>query len=107
MLTQVDSDNNITFSGKVHEVDETSNTVYLSSYMGPYQNGANNDTSLDYTVKLVNPQGQRITINTPQANNTIESDYVQRSGEVYFMEDFVPLARTSTSREEYKLVLEF
>ena len=107
VLTQVDSDNNITFSGKVHEVDATSNTIYLSSYMGPYQNGANNDTSLDYTVKLVNPQGQRITINSPQANNTIESDYVQRSGEVYFMEDFVPLARSSTSREEYKLVLEF
>ena len=107
LLTQVDSDNNVTFAGKVHEVDATSNTVYLSSYMGPYQNIADSDTSFDNTVKLVNPQGQRITINSPQANNTIMSDYVQRSGEVYFMEDFVPLARTETSREEYKLVLEF
>ena len=107
VLTQVDSDNNVTFAGKVHEVDSTSNTVYLSSYMGPYQNIADSDTSFDNTVKLVNPQGQRITINSPQANNTIMSDYVQRSGEVYFMEDFVPLARTETSREEYKLVLEF
>jgi len=106
-LTQVDADNKTVFTGKVHEIDETSNTVYLSSYMGPYQNGANNDTSLDYTSGLLNSQGQRITINSPQANNTIESDYVQRSGTVYFMEDFVPLARTSTSREEYKLVLEF
>lgn len=107
LLTQVDSDNNVTFAGKVHEVDATSNTVYLSSYMGPYQNIADSDTSFDNTVKLVNLQGQRITINSPQANNTIMSDYVQRSGEVYFMEDFVPLARTETSREEYKLVLEF
>ena len=106
-LTQLNTDNQVIFTGKVHEVDDTSNTVYLSSYMGPYQNGANNDTSLDYTLQLVNDQGQRITINSPQANNTVESDYVQRSGEVYFMEDFVPLARTRTSREEYKLVLEF
>ncbi len=106
-LTQLDLNNEITFTAKVHEVDDTSNTVYLSSYMGPYQNGANNDTSLDYTLQLINEQGQRITINSPQANNTVESDYVQRSGEVYFMEDFVPLARTETSREEYKLVLEF
>ena len=106
-LTQLNTDNQVIFTGKVHEVDDTSNTVYLSSYMGPYQNGANNDTSLDYTLQLVNAQGQRITINSPQANNTVESDYVQRSGEVYFMEDFVPLARTRTSREEYKLVLEF
>ena len=106
-LTQLDLNNEIIFTAKVHEVDDTSNTVYLSSYMGPYQNGANNDTSLDYTLQLINEQGQRITINSPQANNTVESDYVQRSGEVYFMEDFVPLARTETSREEYKLVLEF
>ena len=106
-LTQLNSDNQITFSGKVHEVDETSNTVYISSYMGPYLNSANNDTSLDPTVKLVNPLGQRLTINSPQANNTVESNYTQRSGRVYFMEDFVPLLRTTTSREEYKLVLEF
>ena len=75
--------------------------------MGPYQNGANNDTSLDYSINLINTQGQQIVINSPQANNAVESDYIQRSGEVYFMEDFVPLARTYTSREEYKLVLEF
>ncbi len=106
-LTQLDGDNQITFSGKVHEVDADANTVYISSYMGPYVNGANNDTSLDYTAKLINPEGQRITINSPQADNAVESDYIQRSGQVYFMEDFVPLARTSTSREEYKLVLEF
>ena len=107
VLTQTDVNNTTTFTGKVHEVDATSNTVYIASYMGPYLNAANNDNSFDYTNNLINPQGQRITINSPKADNTVESDYVQRSGTVYFMEDFVPLARTSTSREEYKLVLEF
>jgi hypothetical protein len=75
--------------------------------MGPFANQANNDISLDPTAAIVNSTGQRIIINSPQANNTIESDYIQRSGQVYFMEDFVPLVRTRTSREEYKLVLEF
>jgi hypothetical protein len=107
VLKQVNNDNEVTFEATVHEVDEVANTVYLSGYMGPYQNGANNDTSLDYSINLINTQGQQIVINSPQANNAVESDYIQRSGEVYFMEDFVPLARTYTSREEYKLVLEF
>ena len=89
------------------EVDANSNTVFLSNYMGPYQNAANNDVSIDQTKALVNSTGQRIFINTPTANNIIESDYIQRTGQVYFMEDFVPLARTFMSREEYKLVLEF
>ena len=75
--------------------------------MGPYQNAANNDVSIDQTKALVNSTGQRMFINTPTANNIIESDYIQRTGQVYFMEDFVPLARTFMSREEYKLVLEF
>ena len=75
--------------------------------MGPFANQANNDISFDPTAAIVNSTGQRIIINSPQANNTIESDYIQRSGQVYFMEDFVPLVRTRTSREEYKLVLEF
>jgi hypothetical protein len=107
LIKQLDDNNKITFTGKIHEVAESSNTVYISNYMGPYTNTANNDTALDPTASIVNSTGQRIIINSPQANNTIESDYIQRSGQVYFMEDFVPLVRTSTSREEYKLVLEF
>ena len=75
--------------------------------MGPFANKANNDISLDTTLAIVNSTGQRMLINTPTANNIIESDYVQRTGQVYFMEDFVPIARTFMSREEYKLVLEF
>lgn len=106
-LTQRDVDNNIVFSGLVHEVKPSANTIYLSNYMGPYINQSDNDTSLDFTKDLINETGQRIKINTPVANNVIESRYTQRSGTVYFMEDFFPLERAETSREEYKLVLEF
>ena len=106
-VTQLDTNNDIVFSARVHEIDASANTVYLCSYMGPQQNMANNDIALDYTKNLVNATGQRIQINTPVANNVIESRYTQRSGTVYFMEDFFPLTREETSREEYKLVLEF
>ena len=106
-VTQVDIDNAVTFSARVHDIDTSSNTVYLCSYMGPQVNTANNDLALDYTKSLINETGQRIQINTPVANNVIESRYTQRSGTVYFMEDFFPLTREESSREEYKLVLEF
>lgn len=106
LVKQVDVDNNTLFQGRVHEIQASSNTIWLCSYMGPYVNGANNDISLDYTKALINATGQRLQINTPVANNVIESRYTQRSGTVYFMEDFVPLERSNTSREEYKLVLE-
>lgn len=107
ILIQRDVNNNITFRAKVHEVNPNSNTVYLSEYMGPYVNAANNDISLNPSAPLINSTGQLIEINTPGANNVIESRYTQRSGTVYFMEDFFLLSRSKTSREEYKLVLEF
>lgn len=106
-VTQQDSTAQVVFSARVHEIDQSANTIYLCDYMGPYVNTANNDVSLDYTKKLINSTGQRIQINTPVANNIIESRYTQRSGTVYFMEDFFPLTREESSREEYKLVLEF
>jgi phosphopantetheine adenylyltransferase len=107
VVTQTDVNNDVVFSAIVHEIKPSANTIYLSNYMGPYTNQANNDISLDFTKDLVNQTGQRIKINTPVANNVIESRYTQRSGTVYFMEDFFPLERAETSREEYKLVLEF
>jgi len=107
IVTQKDTNNNVVFTGRVHEIDASANSVYLCSYMGPYTNTANNDISLDYTKSIINSTGQRIQINTPVANNVIESRYTQRSGTVYFMEDFFPLSREESSREEYKLVLEF
>ncbi len=109
VLTQLSSGNKVTFSGVVHAVDEDNNTFYLAEYMGPYPNNSatgDGDTSLDLTLPLRNITGQTITINSPVGDNTVMSIYQQRSGEVYFMENFFPLARTDLSREEFKFVLE-
>lgn len=107
LVTQINDDQKVTFEAKVHEVVSSANTIYLSEYIGPYVNVANNDISLDVTRDLFNTTGQRIKINTSVANNVVESRYTQRTGTVYFMEDFFPLERFQSSREEYKLVLEF
>lgn len=109
-ITQVDGSNEVSFVGRVHEIDATANTVYLAEYMGPYVNNGvdgNKDTSFNPNLTIRTDGGQTITINNPVADNVIYSDYIQRSGEVYFMEDFFPLARTDLSREEFKFVLEF
>lgn len=116
-IIQVNSSNETTFSGKVHEIDETSNTVYIAEYLGPYENNSatgtalhtnnNNDVPLDLTLPFRNETGQTIEINTPVGDNVTLSKYMQRTGEVYFMENFFPLARTDLSREEFKFVLEF
>jgi hypothetical protein len=103
-LTQVDADGKIAFTGKVHEVNLTTDTVYLSEYMGPYPNVINSDIAFNANNALYNTQNQLIQINNDSFS---KSEYVQRSGQVYFMEDFIPLLRTTKSREEYKLVLEF
>jgi len=107
LVVQRNLNNEVTFSAKVHEIDGAANTIYLSEYTGPYLNIGNNDTSLDPNQYLVNSTGQLIIINTPVANSIIESQYNQRTGTVYFMDDLFPLTRSTTSREEYKLVLEF
>jgi len=106
-VVQLDDNNIVTFSGRVHEIDEDANTVYISEYMGPYQNLTDEDTSFNITKNLVNELSQQVEINTPVEDNVVISDYVQKTGKVYFMEDFVPLERSKFSREEYKLVLEF
>lgn len=106
-ITQVNADNEIVFSGIVHEVDGSSNTIYIAEYNGPYENVANSDISLDSSLQFRNETGQTIEINTPVDENIITPEYIQRTGKVYFMEDFFPLARNDLSREEFKIVLEF
>ena len=106
-VNQINDNNEIIFSGIVHEVDLSSNTMFIAEYNGPYQNVGNTDISLDTSVPFRNETGQPIEINTPVDNNIIKSEYIQRTGKVYFMEDFFPLARTDLSREEFKIVLEF
>lgn len=116
-IIQVDSNNQTVFSGKVHEIDTSANTVYIAEYLGPYTNNAatgtalhtngTNDVPLDLTLPFRNETGQTIEINSPIEDNVTLSKYMQRTGEVYFMENFFPLARTDLSREEFKFVLEF
>lgn len=107
VLQQIDVNNEVIFSATVHELDYTANTIYLDGYMGPYANQPGSDIALSELYPLTTPTGQTININTPVADNITESAYKQRTGEVYFMEDLFPLTRNNSSREEYKLVLEF
>ena len=110
VITQIDVNNDVVFSAQIHEIDSTSNTVFLAEYIGPYRNNkviGNGDTSFDPSLTITSNNGQRITINNPIEDNVVYSDYIQRTGEVYFMEDFFPLSRTDLSREEFKFVLEF
>jgi hypothetical protein len=115
-VIQVNSSNETTFSGKIHEIDSSANTVYIAEYLGPFPNNANtgqlhsnntNDVPLDLTLPFRNETGQTININNPVTTNVTLSNYMQKTGEVYFMENFFPLARTDLSREEFKFVLEF
>lgn len=102
LIYQIDEDQQITFEGVVHEIDASSNTFYISNYTSYYQNIGSNDTALDPTKDLERSNGQLIRI-----NNIVESPYLQRTGKVYFMENFFPLSRTVNSREEFKFIMEF
>jgi hypothetical protein len=100
-IIQVNVENEITFSGVVHEVDTTNNTFFIAEYNGPYATGGS-DISLDASRSFRNATDQSISI-----NSVTVSPYIQRTGKVYFLEDFIPLPRTNLSREEFKFVLEF
>lgn len=104
--------NKTTFSGKVHEV--SGNTVFISEYMGPYPNGINtsntvidfSDISLHLDLPLISSQSEILLINTNEGAFNL-SPYVQRSGEVYYMNRFAPITRTEDSREQIKIIIEF
>lgn len=129
IITQIETDinsefyNEIRFSGKVHEV--SNNFIYVCEYMGPYPNDvvsyANTDFS-DISLKIDLPirssENQIFNINTD--NNPeypVEYDigypgfrlspYIQRTGDVYYMNRFVSVTRTENSREQFKILLEF
>lgn len=102
IVTQV-SGSVTTFSAQVHEA--SGNTAFLCNYHGPYENYNNDgyfDLPLDPTKSIVSSQNQFISI-----NNVVRPPYVQKTGEVYYLTSFPPITRTSTSNEEYKIVLEF
>tara|TARA_B110000977_G_scaffold200678_1_gene292094 strand:+ start:12233 stop:13906 length:1674 start_codon:yes stop_codon:yes gene_type:complete len=121
--TNSDFFNNTRFSAKVHAV--SGDYVYLAEYSGPYPNDqgtyANtdfSDISLDINLPLISSKSQLIAINTdnsPAYTGNYDSTYpgfklspyVQRTGEVYYMHSFRPITRTASSREQFKIVLEF
>lgn len=104
--------NEITFSGKVHEI--SGNTVYICEYMGAYPNDINTsnnvldfaDISLNAELPLYSSQDEILIINTAEGSVT-PSSYVQRSGDVYYMNNFAPITRTIDSREQFKIIIEF
>lgn len=107
IVTQVNQYGQTTFSGVVHEIDESSNTVYIAEYSNLYPNQPGETTAFDITLNLLNTASETIAINTPIVDNVTFSDYIQRTGKVYYMEDFFPLSRTALSREEFKILFEY
>lgn len=106
--------NEARFRGKVHAV--SGNTAFICEYMGPYPNDVNDnqslyantdfsDISLRLDLPLLSSQNQILNINT-SSGFTI-SPYVQRTGEVYYMNSLSPITRTESSREQFKILLGF
>ena len=98
----------ISFSAEVHAVD--GNIAYLCNYHGPYRTypSANSsvegyeDIPINIKSSIISSQNQILDI-----NNIIRPNYIQKTGDVYYVTNFVPITRTTTSNEEYKIVLEF
>lgn len=115
--------NEVRFSGKVHST--SNNFVYICEYMGAYPNDtlefANtdfSDISLKINLPILSSQNEVLVINTD--NNPAYPDdygseypgfalsqYVQRSGEVLYMNRFDSVERTESSKEQFKILLEF
>jgi hypothetical protein len=102
IATQLDPlTNEVTFTGIVHE--SSGANIYLSEYVGPYQNVANTDVSFDPDIPIRDIQNVTYDIN----NHTL-SNYVQRTGEVMYIASFItPVTRSSSNNEQYKLILQF
>jgi hypothetical protein len=128
-VSQIETDTNsefynkTIFFGNVHEI--SNNVIYVSEYMGafpnndtPFANTDISDISLNFNLPLISSKNRILSINTDNdpaypAEYGAEypgfsvSPYVQRSGEVYYMSKFFPVQRTSESREQFKIILEF
>lgn len=96
-----------TFEGRIHEI-APNNVIYISEYNGPYQNYTGTDTPLNPDLPLIASQGQLVNINKENGEPQITySSYVQKTGDVYYMNDFRPIERISDSQEQFKIILEF
>ena len=116
IVTQTDiNTGEITFNAIVHEV--VGDTVFLTSFHGPYKNYPNTteteegyaDIPINLKRPIISSQGQALNINKDGLGNYIVSRprYIQKTGEVYYLTNFSPMTRTPSSKEEYKIVLEF
>jgi hypothetical protein len=122
--TNIDSDfyNEVSFRGKVHGI--SNNFIYVCEYMGAYPNSTSfantdfSDISLNINLPIRSSQNQILSINTdndpaypPEYDISYPgfsiSPYVQKTGEVYYMNNFSPITRTEESREQFKILLEF
>jgi hypothetical protein len=119
--------NRIRFSATVHEVN--GNIVYLTDYNGPFPRDVDDaqpiydgndfsDLSLKIDLPLLSSQGEILDINInndPPYPDEYDlsypgfsiSEYVQRTGEVHYLNAFPPIERTEDSREQFKIILEF
>ena len=100
-------DDVITFESKIHE--KTANEIWLYDYNGPYANYANTDLSFDPTLSLRTVSGGIITIATDLLGDPIieYSDYVQRTGDIIYINTFGEIERSNTLNEKYKILLQF
>lgn len=116
IVTQSNSQSVITFSAQVHEVLQDG--VKLCNYHGPYKNypvtteteEGYSDIPINLKSTIISSQGQNLVINKDEISGdyiVTRPSYVQKTGEVYYLTTFSPITRTSSSNEEYKIVLEF
>ena len=118
IVTQIETNpesefyNEITFMGKVNEI--SGNTIWLREYMGAYPNNLNSantefdfsDISINAELPLYSSRDEILVINIAE-DAVKSSNYIQRSGEVYYTNSFAPITRTEESREQIKVVIEF
>lgn len=119
--------NRIRFRATVHEVN--GDIVYLTDYSGPFPRDVDDtqsiydgndfsDLSLKIELPLLSSRGEILDINIsndppyptgydPSYPGFSISEYVQRTGEVHYMNSFPPITRTEDSREQFKIILEF
>jgi hypothetical protein len=82
-------------SGVVHEIDTSSNTIYIVNYDGPYSN-----TFVDTLPLQINNVNFDI--------NTINySPYISKTGSVLIMSDVDQIERTPENSERIKIILDF
>lgn len=100
-------DNEITFSSKIHELSNTE--IWLYDFNNDFANYANGDFSLNPSIPLRTNTGSIVLIDTDDLLQPIVDypPYIQRTGEILYINTFGEVERTETSNEKYKILLQF